>query len=309
MHWAECVPNVSDGRSRVLRDQFSWALEASGAELLDSQADPDHNRSVFTLVAPLSQIRAAVLSLAELAVAHIDLTRHQGVHPRIGALDVVPIVPIDDMPRHVCVETARSIGESLWDELHIPVYFYGAAARRAHRTSLESFRRHGFEKLATMVRSGGCLPDVGGPDLHPTAGACCVGVREVMAAFNVLLDARDASAAKRIARAIRESDGGIEGVKALGLYLASAQVAQVSMNLTDLRKTPLPVAFKAVSRAARKLGVPVLGSELVGLVPRHALGPNPASLRIRRFHSGMVLEDHLECIRRRMNAEGPGGSD
>ena len=309
MHWAECVPNVSDGRSRMLRDQFSRALKASGAELLDSQSDPDHNRSVFTFAAPLSQVRAAVLSVAELAVAHIDLIRHQGVHPRIGALDVVPIVPLDDTPRQVCVETARSIGESLWDELHIPVYFYGAAAHRADRTSLEAFRRHGFEKLASLVRSGKCLPDIGGPELHPTAGACCVGVREFMGAFNVLLDDVDASAAKRIASAIRESDGGIEGVKALGLYLASARVAQVSMNLTDLRKTPLPVAFDAVSREARKLGVPVLGSELVGLVPRHALGPNPASLRIRRFHSGMVFEDHLERIRRRMNADGHGGTE
>lgn len=302
------MPNVSDGRSRKLRDQLSRALEASGAELLDLQSDPDHNRSVFTLAAPLTQVRAAVLSIAELAVAKIDLTRHQGVHPRIGALDVVPIVPIDDTPRQVCIETARSIGEALWNELNVPVYFYGAAARREGRTSLETCRRHGFEKLASMVRSGACIPDVGGPDLHPTAGACCVGVREFMAAFNVLLDDRDARAAKRIASAIRESDGGIGGVKALGLYLASAQVAQVSMNLTDLGKTPLPVAFDAVSREAQRLGVAVLGSELVGLVPRHALGSKPASLRIRRFHPGMVLEEHLERIRRRINAEGHGGT-
>ena len=294
---------MSDGRSRVLRNEFSRALEASGAALLDSQSDPDHNRSVFTIAAPLSQVRVAVLSVAELAVTHIDLTRHQGVHPRIGALDVVPIVPIDDTPRQVCIETARSIGESLWDEFNVPVYFYGAAACEAGRTSLEAVRRHGFERLASLVRSGACLPDVGGPDLHPTAGACCVGVRNFMAAFNVLLDDRDATAAKRIASTIRESDGGIEGVKALGLYLASAQVAQVSMNLTDLGKTPIPVAFDAVSREARKLGVPVLGSELVGLVPRHALGANPASLRIRRFHPGMVFEDRLERIRRRMNGE------
>jgi len=300
------VPNVSDGRSRTLLNRLSRVLEESGAELLDSQSDPDHNRSVFTLAGPLSQVEAAILSVAELAVSHIDLTRHRGAHPRIGALDVVPVVPIDDVPHDVCVEAARSIGERLWDELNVPVYFYGEAARREGRRRLETFRRHGFERLASMVRSGVCVPDVGGPDLHPTAGACCVGVREFIAAFNVLLDDRDAKAAKRIASVVRESDGGIEGVKALGLYLASAQVAQVSMNLTDLGKTPLPVAFHAVCREARKLGVPVLGSELVGLVPRHALGPNPTGLRIRRFHSGMVFEDRLEGIRRRGNPEGHG---
>ena len=297
---------MSDGRSRKLLNRFSRALEASGAELLDSQSDRDHNRTVLTLAAPLSQIKAAVLSVAEVAVAHIDLTKHHGVHPRIGALDVVPIVPIEDAPRDACIEIARSIGESVWDRLDVPVYFYGEAARRESRTRLEAFRRHGFERLASMVRSGACLPDVGGPDLHPTAGACCVGVREFMAAFNVQLDDRDARAAKRIASAIRESSGGIQGVRALGLYLASAQVAQVSMNLTDLRGTPLPVAFDAVGREARKLGVRVLGSELVGLVPRHALGANPAGLRIRQFHPGMVFEDRLRSARRRRSLQARG---
>ena len=191
--------------------------------------------------------------------------------------------------------------------MNVPVYFYGAVARRASRTRLEAVRKHGFERLASMVRDGACLPDIGGPQLHPTAGACCVGVREFMAAFNVLLDDRDARSAKRIASAIRESSGGIRGVKALGLYLDTQGIAQVSMNLTDLGKTPLPVAFEAVCREARKLGVVVLGSELVGLVPRHALGADPASLRILRFHSGMVFEDRLDAARRRRETDGDSG--
>lgn len=303
--WVECVPNLSAGRDRELVGRMRNAVRQAGAALLDTHTDVDHGRSVLTLAAPLPAVEPAVLALGALAVRHVDLTRHRGVHPRVGALDVVPIVPLRSESRADCVALAQALGKRLWEDLGVPVYFYGAAARVAERRPLERVRKHGFEKLASLVRAGRYLPDIGGPELHPTAGACCVGVREFMAAFNVLLDDRDDAAARRIARAVRESAGGLRGVRALGLYLPSAGLAQVSMNVTALAETPLDAVFSAVCREAARLGVEVLGSELVGLVPRAALGPDPESLRIRGFHPGMLLENRLDEARGRMSDGGP----
>lgn len=289
---ALCVPNYSVGRDTCLLDRLSATLRLGGAALLDRHADPDHNRSVYTLAGSLAEIRSSVLGAARLAVAHIDLAAHRGTHPRIGAIDVVPIVPLED--EAACIDTAREIGERLWGELRVPVYYYGAVARKTERTRLESVRKLGFARLSESVRRGHVLPDVGGPALHPKAGACCVGVRPPMAAYNVHIAAGDARAARRVASSVRESSGGLPGVKALGMYLASAGTAQVSMNLTRLDETPVFAAFDAVCKEAARLGVPVLDSQLVGLVPRAALGPDPDRLRIRGFHEGMILEASLE---------------
>ena len=290
---AECVPNFSEGRDSSTLDRLELAVGTSGVAVLDRHSDHDHNRSVFTFAADLAVLAEAVMAAADEAVRSIDLNSHTGTHPRIGALDVVPIVALEDTPRDACVRLAQSIGEQLWSELGLPVYFYGHAAVRKERRRLETVRKLGFERLARFVRGGEYLPDIGGPHLHSSAGACCVGVRPPLVAYNIALDCRDAQPAKRIASRIRASGGGLPGVKALGMYLESAQIAQISMNVTRPDLTPLPLVFDEVSRQAEAEGVGVVASELVGLVPRAALGPDPSRLRIIGFHDGMVLEERL----------------
>ena len=265
----------------------------SGARLLDRHSDHDHHRSVLTFAAGLGVIDTAVMAAAGEAVESIDLNVHDGTHPRVGSIDVVPIVPLQDTPLDACLDVARAIGERLWSELGLPVYLYGHAAFREERRPLEAVRKLGFERLKELVRDGKCLPDIGGPQLHPSAGACCLGVRGPLVAYNVLLDCRDAQPAKAIAGQIRAAGGGLPGVKALGMYLESAQVAQVSMNITQPDLTPLPLVFDEVSRLAVGLGADVVASELVGLVPRAALGPDPSRMRIVGFHDGMILEERL----------------
>ena len=302
--WAECVPNYSEGRDPALLRDLESALAAE-VELLDRHADPDHNRSVFTVVGSLDGIERAVLASAAVAAGRIDLAAHRGVHPRVGAVDVIPVVPLATDAGPACVAAARRIGTRLWAEHGIPAFLYGDAAMRAGRTRLETVRRLGFERLRELARGGEVPPDIGGPALHPSLGACCVGVRPPMAAFNVHLETADASVARRIARAVREASGGLPGVKALGLYLESEGVAQVSMNLTRLDLTPVDAAFDAVCAEAAGIGVRVRDSELVGLVPRAALGPQPDRLRIRGFRSAMILEERLRDARARRGASVP----
>lgn len=290
---AECVPNFSEGRDSTTLDRLERVVRRSGARLLDRHSDHDHHRSVLTFAVGLGVIDTAVMAAAGEAVESIDLNAHDGTHPRVGAIDVVPIVPLHDTPWDACLDVARSIGERLWSELGLPVYLYGHAAVREERRPLEAVRKVGFERLRELVRDGKCPPDIGGPQLHPSAGACCLGVRGPLVAYNVLLDCRDAQPAKVIAGQIRAAGGGLPGVKALGMYLESAQIAQVSMNITRPDLTPLPLVFDEVSRLAAGLGAEVVASELVGLVPRAALGPDPSRMRIVGFHDGMILEERL----------------
>ncbi len=290
---AECVPNFSEGRDPTTLDRLERVVRISGARLLDRHSDHDHHRSVLTFAADLRVIANAVMAAAGAAVESIDLNSHDGTHPRVGAMDVVPIVPLHDTPWDACLDVAWSIGECLWSELGLPVYLYGRAAVREERRPLETVRKLGFERLRELVRDGKYRPDIGGPQLHPSAGACCVGVRGPLVAYNVLLDCRDAQPAKVIAGRIRAAGGGLPGVKALGMYLESARVAQVSMNITQPDLTPLPLVFDEVLRVAAGLGVEVVASELVGLAPRGALGADPSRLRIVGFHEGMILE---ECL-------------
>ena len=296
--WVECVPNFSEGRDGAVLDRLRSAIESTDVRLLDQHADPDHHRSVFTFVGHPGAVESGAIRAARVAVAEIDLRTHRGTHPRVGVTDVIPVVAMGRTATADCVDLARRLGERLWAELRVPVYFYGQAASCPARRRLEAVRKHGFENLAAMVRRGQALPDIGGPQLHPTAGACCVGVRKVMVAFNVLIAANDATAAKSIAKAVREASGGLPGIKALGVHLASAGCAQVSMNVTDIERTPVHAAFDAVCEEAAERGVSVLGSELVGLAPRAALGSDPRRLRIKGFHEGMLLENRL-AVRRR----------
>lgn len=269
----ECVPNFSEGRDAAVVDRIAQAIAAvEGVWLLARESDADHNRSVITFAGvPEAVLEGALAGVAE-AVASIGLTKQRGVHPRIGAADVVPFVPVDGITMDECVRLAWRAGEEIWRRLGVPVYFYEAAARRADRVRLENIRRGQFEGLRDAVRvDPERRPDVGGPELHPTAGATVVGARKFLIAYNVNLATADVEIARRIARTIRTSSGGLPCVKAMGVMLASRNLAQVSMNLTDFETTPVHVVFEAVKREAARNGVSIAGSELIGLIPRKAL--------------------------------------
>ena len=295
----ECVPNFSEGRNRAVISGIRRAILSAGEVLLlDQTMDADHNRSVFTLAGPPEAVVQSVLRAAAAAVEAIDLREHHGVHPRIGALDVVPLVPLEGITAEQCVAVARRLGRRIWDQLKVPVYYYGDAAAVEKRRRLENIRRGGFEGLLK------CLPDeqerrpdVGGPGLHPAAGACAIGVRKFLIAYNIELATPDASIAKRIAAEIRESSGGLAGVKALGLELSSRNTSQVSMNLTDSESAPPHRVFKAVRDRARELGVSIAGTELIGLIPRAALEGVPAGFAAT-FRPDQILENRIDMVRR-----------
>ena len=290
----ECVPNCSEGRdSAFVADARDAVNRVRGVALLDSTADPDHHRSVFTMAGAPEAVCEALFEIAKLAVERIDLRSHKGKHPRMGALDVVPFVPIGDMNDQQAIQAARHFARRLWEELRVPSYFYGLAATTPARERLENVRRGGFETLSANEPSR--VPDVGGPRIHPTAGATAVGVRKPLIAWNVELATADAAPAKRIARAIRESAGGMLAVKALGVALPSRRTTQVSMNLVDFERTAPQQVFDRISELAAAEGVAVVSSELIGLIPRKALGQDGGDgLKIRGFSPAMILENRIE---------------
>jgi len=273
MSVVECVPNFSEGRDREVVDALARAVEETpGAVLLDCQMDPDHNRSVLTFAGQPESVLEAAVRAVGVAVERIDLNRHQGVHPRIGAADVVPFVPVKGALLEDCVALARRAGEEIWRRFRVPVYFYEAAAQRPERSRLEWIRRGQFEGLrARVLEDPGRWPDIGGPELHPTAGAVAVGARKFLIAYNVNLATGDLEVARRIARKVRESSGGLPCVKAMGAPLASKGLVQVSMNLTDYERTPIRAAYEAVRQEAEREGVEIAGTEVVGLTPEALL--------------------------------------
>jgi glutamate formiminotransferase len=256
----------------------------------------DHNRSVLTFAGPGDAVVEAAVRAVGKAAELIDLNTHRGVHPRLGALDVLPFVPLGAVTLSECVRLARLAGKRIWTELGVPVYFYGAAAMRPDREKLEDVRRGQFEGLRTAVLTDVyCRPDVGGPALHPTAGAVIVGARKVLIAYNINLRSNDLQLAKKIAKAVRASSGGLPGVKALGLPLQSRGFVQVSMNITDYKLTPLHTAYSTVERLAAAHGVEIEESELIGLMPRQALETAAAAfLKMRDFKSQQVIENRIE---------------
>lgn len=292
----ECVPNVSEGRRPAVVEMLAAAVRAvPGVRLLDYSADPAHNRSVFTMVGERDEIKNAILDLAWTAVHTIDLGGHRGEHPRIGALDVVPFIPIAGVTMMECVELAREVGQAIAERLHVPVFLYEEAAVREERRRLENIRRGEFEGLADKMRRPEWAPDFGPSTPHPTAGATAVGARRALIAYNVNLATDRLDVARRIAAAVRESSGGLPYVKALGLSIPSRGLVQVSMNLTDFTKTPIEVAFDRVAAEAAKSGVTVADSELVGLIPEAALAnTTPAHLQLREFSEKQILERQLE---------------
>jgi len=291
----ETVPNVSEGRRpEVIAEMISAVRSVSGIALLDHSADPSHNRSVFTMVGEAGSITAALLQLVESAVRHIDLRTHRGVHPRLGAVDVIPLVPLDGATMSECVELSRTVGRSIAEAFGLPVYLYGESAVHPDRRRLEQIRRGQFEGLAHKMRQPGWQPDFGPSAPHPTAGAAVVGARHPLIAYNVNLESNDSAAARQIAAAVRESSGGLPCVKALGLWLDDRHMAQVSMNLTDYTQTSVQAAFDAVEREAAARGVRVRDSELIGLVPRAALqGTTPQRLKLTGFSRRRILEEQI----------------
>ncbi|HJQ31570.1 MAG TPA: glutamate formimidoyltransferase [Pyrinomonadaceae bacterium] len=304
----ECVPNFSEGRRPEVVAHLAEAVETvEGALVLGTHVDPDHNRSVVTFVAPPETVVEAALRVVARAAELIDLSAHAGQHPRMGACDVLPFVPVRGMTVEECVALAHEAGRRVWDELNIPVYFYESAALRPERRNLADVRRGGFELLREQIAAvPERAPDVGEPRVHPTAGACIVGVRPLLIAYNVTLNTRDLSIAKRIARRVRERDGGLLHLKALGFELESRGVVQVSMNLTSYERTNLHQAFEAVRREAEREGVAVLVSELVGLVPQAALDRAAAHfLQLENYSPDLVLENRIAAaIERKKTAEG-----
>ncbi|HEY0005338.1 MAG TPA: glutamate formimidoyltransferase [Pyrinomonadaceae bacterium] len=294
----ECVPNFSEGRKVQTIERLAQEIESvEGAAVLDMHMDADHNRSVITFVADAEVVAEAALRVVALASELIDLREHKGEHPRVGATDVLPFVPVRGVTMEDCVQLAHEVGERIARELMIPVYFYERAARRPDRVNLEDVRRKGFEELRDEIEViPARAPDLGEARLHERAGAVVVGARPFLIAYNVNLRTTDISIARKIARAVRGRDGGLRYLKALGFELRTRGLVQVSMNLLDHEKTSLHHAFEAVRREAARYGVPVAGSELVGLLPQAAL--NRAAdyfLQLENFTPGVVLENRIEA--------------
>ena len=292
----ECVPNFSEGRDAKKIDAIVESILAvPEVVLLDRESDADHNRSVLTFVGPPAAVADAAFRCVQKAVELIDLRTHTGAHPRIGAADVVPFIPIEGVTVEECVRLAERVGQQIWERLRVPVYFYEAAARRPERTNLENIRRGQFEAL---VKEMGVVPerapDCGDPVCHPSAGAVVVGARKFLIAYNVNLGTPDLSIAKKIAKTIRFSTGGFRFVKSMGVMLASRNLAQVSINLTDFEQTPLHLVFETVKREAERWGVPVVGSEIVGLIPKKAIEMSAEYfVRFENFRPELVLENRI----------------
>jgi glutamate formiminotransferase / formiminotetrahydrofolate cyclodeaminase len=297
MRLVECVPNFSEGRDPAKVAAIVSAMrEVPGVYILKFESDVDHNRSVVTFAGePESAVEAAVRAVGK-AAELIDLTKQRGAHPRVGATDVVPFVPIEGVSLEDCVALARKAGQEIWRRYAIPVYFYEAAAQRPERTNLETVRRGQFEGLREEVlRNPDRAPDIGEPRLHPTAGATVVGARKFLIAYNINLGTPDVDIAKRIAKKIRFSSGGLPFVKAMGVDLRARNLAQVSMNLTDFEQTPVHRVFEAVRREAQREGVSIAGSEIIGLIPKRALeGAAEFFLKVENFSPAQVLENRLE---------------
>jgi glutamate formiminotransferase len=290
-----CVPNISEGRDRSIVDAIATAAAAvPGVRLLDRSSDPSHHRSVLTLAGERGALREAVLALVEQAVARIDLRVHRGAHPRVGAVDVIPFVPLGATGMEECVAVAHEVGGAIAERFAVPVYFYEEAARVPERRRLETIRRGGFEGLAAKMASPGWAPDAGPASPHATAGAIVVGARQPLIAYNVNLATDRVEVARKVAAAVRHSGGGLRDVKAIGLLLEDRNIAQVSMNLTNHARTPIPRVFELVRREAARYGVAVLESEIIGLVPQAALfAAAEYYLQIARFTPEMVLEHRL----------------
>ncbi len=297
MKLVECVPNFSEGRRAEVVEELANALtHEKGATLLDKEMDADHHRCVLTVAGEPHAVVDGIFRAMQLASLRIDLTTHQGAHPRIGATDVVPFIPLQEMSLEECVGLARQLGQMAGDVLGIPIYMYGDAALRPERRDLPNLRKGQFEGLRERIGPDRAWdPDFGPAKIHPTAGATAVGVRFFLIAYNINLATAKVEVAKGIAKQIREASGGFPKVKALGFELKERQLAQVSMNLTDFRVTSILTIYRAVEQRAREAGVEVVESELVGLVPQAAISDAVVKeIKLKGFSPSQIIEERLK---------------
>lgn len=313
----ESVPNVSEGRRLDVVEELAAAIATTpGVHLLDQTSDASHNRSVFTLAGPAGAVSDAVEALVAIAISEIDMDRHWGEHPRIGAVDVIPFVPLAETTMDEAIELARHFGSRIAERFDLPVYLYARAAQRSDRVKLADVRRGQYEGLKIEIGQRGREPDLGPARMHPSAGAVAVGARPFLIAYNINLESADVELAKRIARRVRESGGGLPKVQANGFFIDELQRAQVSMNLLDFRTTPLWHVWETVRSAAADDGIEVFESELIGLAPLAAfldvadradappeapvderLAAAATFLRLRDFSPLQALEIRLDAAR------------
>jgi glutamate formiminotransferase / formiminotetrahydrofolate cyclodeaminase len=292
----ECVPNFSEGRDAAKVEAIVAAMKRDGVYLLDREMDADHNRCVITLVGERGAMQEAAIQGVGKAAELIDLNQHQGAHPRMGAADVVPFIPIEGVTIDDCVAMARHVGQEIWRRYQIPVYLYEAASTTPERKNLENIRRGQFEGIREEIATNPARkPDFGELRVHPTAGATVVGARKFLIAYNIFLNTQDVAIAKKVAKTVRASGGGLPCVKASGFLVGG--LAQVSMNLTDFEQTSVHRVFQAVKDEAAKEGVAIESSEIVGLIPKKALEQAAAEfLQVRNFHSSLILENRLAAV-------------
>jgi len=293
--WFECVPNISEGRREEVIREIADAIQCvKGVTLLDVESDRDHNRSVFTFAGPAEPVKETIYQVADIAIRRVDLRMHKGEHPRIGAVDVIPFVPLWDATVEDAVALAKEVGAYLASTYSLPIYFYEDAASAPHRRNLADIRQGEFEGLAEKMKKPEWKPDLGPEEPHPTAGATVVGARFFLIAYNIYLGTTDVSIAKKIAKAIRASNGGLAYVKALGFEIKERNLVQVSMNLVDYRKSPMHRVFELVRLEAERYGVPIVSSEIVGLVPLDAIvDAADHFLRLEKFSRKQILDIRL----------------
>ncbi len=292
----ECVPNISEGRRpEVVEAVVNEVRAIPGVTLLDYSSDASHNRSVITFFGDPERVADAAVAVAKKAVELIDLTKHQGAHPRMGAVDVVPFIPIKEMTSEECVELSKRVGKRIFEEAGLPVFLYEDSASAPHRVNLAKIRKGEFEGMAEKVMLPEWEPDFGGRQIHPTGGVCAVGARMPLVAFNINLNTSDVSIADKIAHILRRSSGGLDCVKAMGVLLEDRNIAQVSINMTNFHKTPLYRVVEYTRAEAARWGVQVIGTEVIGLVPMQALVDSAEYyMQIEKFDfDKQVLENHL----------------
>lgn len=291
----QCVPNISEGRRLdVVEKIIDQIRQTEGVQLLDYSSDHDHNRTVITYVGDLAGVQEASFRLTQEAVRLINMEEQQGAHPRIGAVDVIPFIPIQGVTMKECVLATTKLAERIYEELQVPTYLYGEAATRPERKNLSNIRKGQYEGLKTTIEEEERHPDFGEPKLHPTGGATVVGARMPLVAFNVNLGTNKKEVADHIARSVRERNGGFKNVKGMGVTLEERGQVQVSMNLENYKTTPIYRVLETIRREAARFGVPVVGTELIGLVPQQALIEVAAwYLQLEEFDSNQILENRL----------------
>ncbi len=292
----ESIPNISEGRNKeIIEACVDQIRQTTGCTLLDYSSDKSHNRTVITYMGSMEGCEEAGVKLAKKAVELIDLTKHQGEHPRMGCVDVMPFVPIKEATMKDCIELSKKVGKRIAEEAQLPVFLYERSASAPHRENLAKVRKGQFEGMAEKVKDPDWIPDFGGQRIHPTAGVLAVGARPPLIAYNINLGTEDLSIAEKIGKIIREAGGGFKCVKAMGVMLEERNIAQVSINMTDFTVTPLHRVTELVRREAARYGVPVIGTELIGLCPMQALfDAAEYYLQIEDFDASVqVIENHL----------------